>query len=121
MVAGTFESRLQSDGQGAALTIQSGSQTVVIEDVLVGEVWLASGQSNMVFSMNRVPSYAEIIATSAYPQIRMFNAPNVTAVEPQNNIEGKWSTCSPATVPGYSAVAFSSLGNYTKNLRCRSG
>ena len=96
----------KADGQGATLTIQSGSQTVVIEDVLVGEVWLASGQSNMVFSMNRVPSYAEIIATSAYPQIRMFNAPNVTALEPQDNIEGQWSTCSPATVPGYSAVAF---------------
>ena len=96
----------KADGKGATLTIQSGSQTVAIKDVMVGEVWLASGQSNMVFSMNRVPAYAEIIATSAHPEIRMFNAQSVTAVEPQNDIEGQWSICSPASVPGYSAVAF---------------
>ncbi|MBQ78676.1 MAG: sialate O-acetylesterase [Planctomycetaceae bacterium] len=96
----------EADGKGATLTIQSGSQTVAIKDVMVGEVWLASGQSNMVFSMNRVPAYAEIIATSAHPGIRMFNAQGVTAVEPQNDIEGQWSICNPESVPGYSAVAF---------------
>ena len=96
----------EADSTGATLTIQSGSDSVTIEDVLVGEVWFASGQSNMVFTMNRVSAYAEMIKTSNHPQIRMFNAVNVTAVEPQDNIEGQWSQCSPATVPGYSAVAF---------------
>lgn len=95
-----------ADASGASLSISSQSETLKIDDVLVGEVWFASGQSNMVFTMNRVPAYAEVIAESDHPNIRMFNAPTVTAVEPQTNIEGAWTACSPETVPGYSAVAF---------------
>ena len=95
-----------ADAQGASLSVSSGQQTITIRDVLVGEVWFASGQSNMVFTMNRVPAYADAIAESDFPQIRMFNAPTVTAVEPQNDIDGEWTLCSSKTVPGYSAVAF---------------
>ena len=97
-----------ADAQGAPLSITSlpGKQTITIQDVLVGEVWFASGQSNMVFTMNRVPAYADVIEKSDFPQIRMFNAPTVTAVETQDDIAGEWTLCSPDTVPGYSAVAF---------------
>lgn len=95
-----------ADATGAELKITSGDATVTITDVLVGEVWLASGQSNMVFSMNRVPAYAELLKTSDHPLIRTFNAPMVTAIEPQDNIEGEWTAAAPQTVPGYSAVAF---------------
>ena len=94
------------DGQGADLSISSGEDRVVVHDVLVGEVWFASGQSNMFFTMDRVPAYADLIAQSDHPQLRMFNAPLVTAVEPQDDIDGAWALCSPKTVPGYSAVAF---------------
>lgn len=96
----------KADATGAPLSIVSGTESVTIADVLVGEVWFASGQSNMVFTMNRSPAYAELIAKSDHPQIRMFNAPTVTAVEPQTDIEGEWTLSSPETVPGYSAVAF---------------
>ncbi|QDT05396.1 hypothetical protein K227x_37960 [Rubripirellula lacrimiformis] len=96
----------KADAAGADLTIQSGSHRITIHDVLVGEVWFASGQSNMVFTMNRVPAYADVIAKSDYPQIRMFNAPTVTAVTPQEDIDGQWTLCSPKSMPGYSAVAF---------------
>ena len=95
-----------ADAGGAHLSITSGEQSIVIKDVLVGEVWFASGQSNMVFTMNRVPTYADIIAETDLPQIRMFNAPTVTAVEPQHDIDGQWTLCNSETVPGYSAVAF---------------
>lgn len=95
-----------ADGEGATLTVNSDGESVTINDVLVGEVWLASGQSNMVFTMNRVPAYTELIAQSKHPLIRMFNAPTVTAAEPQGDIDGQWTLCSPETVPGYSAVAF---------------
>jgi sialate O-acetylesterase len=95
-----------ADASGETLTVRSGSESVKINDVVVGEVWFASGQSNMVFSMNRVPDYADVIANSDYPTIRMFNAPTVTAVQPQHNIDGEWTLCSPETTPGYSAVAF---------------
>lgn len=95
-----------ADAEGSELKITTGAESVVLKDVLVGEVWIASGQSNMYFTMNRVPAYAELMAKANYPGLRMFNAPLVTAAEPQGDIEGEWSLCSPETVPGYSAVAF---------------
>jgi len=95
-----------ADAKGAELKVTSGNQSKSIVDVLVGEVWLASGQSNMYFTMNRVPAYEELMSKANYPALRMFNAPLVTAEEPQDDIEGEWSLCSPETVPGYSAVAF---------------
>ena len=95
-----------ADSTGADLTVTSGDESIAIQDVLVGEVWFASGQSNMVFPMSRVSAYKDIIAESDYPQIRMFNAPTVTAVEPQEDIAGEWTLCSPESVPKYSATAF---------------
>ena len=95
-----------ADAQGADLLITSGTDKLTLHDVLVGEVWFASGQSNMYFTMDRVPAYADLIAKTDLPGLRMFNAPLVTAVEPQDDIEGEWTLASPKTVPGYSAVAF---------------
>ena len=95
-----------ADAQGAELTVTSHGENVKVSDVLVGEVWLASGQSNMYFTMDRVPAYEALMAKANYPGLRMFNAPLVTAEKPQADIEGQWSLCSPETVPSYSAVAF---------------
>ena len=95
-----------ADATGAVLTVKAGADTATISDVLVGEVWLASGQSNMYFTMNRVPAYEELMSKANHPGLRMFGAPLVTAVEPQDDIEGEWIACSPTTVPDYSAVAF---------------
>jgi sialate O-acetylesterase len=95
-----------ADAKGAVLTVKAGADNVMISDVLVGEVWLASGQSNMYFTMNRAPAYEELMAKADHPGLRMFDAPLVTAVEPQDDITGTWTRCSPQTVPGYSAVAF---------------
>lgn len=95
-----------ADATGAVLTISAGTDKIEIQDVLVGEVWFASGQSNMYFTMDRVPEYVELIKESNHPALRMFNAPLVTAVENQDDIDGAWTTSTPETVPGYSAVAF---------------
>lgn len=95
-----------ADATGAELSVISGTEKRVLKDVLVGEVWLASGQSNMYFTMNRVPAYEAVIAKANYPGLRMFNAPLVTAEHPQSDIAGEWTLSSPETVPGYSAVAF---------------
>lgn len=96
----------KADAEGAELTVSTGEEKVVIADVLVGEVWFASGQSNMYFTMDRVEEYEPLIAESNHPGLRMFNAPLVTAVEPQDDIEGEWTLATPETVPSYSAVAF---------------
>lgn len=95
-----------ADAKGAELSVTSGGKTVTIKDVLVGEVWFASGQSNMVFTMNRAPAYEEMIKQVNEPGLRMFLAPQVTAAEPQGDIAGEWTLATPQTVPGYSAVAF---------------
>ncbi|SMP59989.1 sialate O-acetylesterase [Neorhodopirellula lusitana] len=96
----------KADATGADLTIQSGDDSITLHDVLVGEVWFASGQSNMAFTMNRVPAYADLIAKADHPQIRMFNAQSAVSVEPKDDIRGEWTLCNPESVPSYSAVAF---------------
>ncbi len=96
----------KADAKGATLKITSAGKTIEIKNVLIGEVWFASGQSNMVFTMNRVPAYEELIGKSNHPLIRYFNAATVTAIEPQDDIAGAWTVCNPDTVPGYSATAF---------------
>jgi sialate O-acetylesterase len=95
-----------ADAKGAVLTISAGVDKIEIQDVLVGEVWFASGQSNMFYTMNRSPEYAGLIAESNHPALRMFNAPLVTAESNQEDIEGTWKAATPQTVADYSAVAF---------------
>ena len=95
-----------ADAAGAVLTISAGKDKIEIQDVLVGEVWFASGQSNMFYTMNRSPEYAGLIAEANHPALRMFNAPLVTAEENQDDIEGVWQASTPESVPGFSAVAF---------------
>lgn len=75
------------------LTI-TGKNTITVKDVLVGEVWLASGQSNMRFPLNRTTGGKETIAASANPQIRY------------RRDVGKWTECGPKTVGDYSGVAY---------------
>jgi len=96
----------KADSKGSDILITAGDDKHTIKDVLVGEVWFASGQSNMVVSMNRLPDYADIVAAANYPGIRMFNAPTVTAIEPQYDIAGQWEITTPKSCFGYSAVAF---------------
>lgn len=95
-----------ADASGAVLTVSAGKDKIEILDVLVGEVWFASGQSNMFYTMNRSPEYAGLIAESNHPALRTFNAPLVTAEENQEDIDGSWKAATPETVPDYSAVAF---------------
>jgi sialate O-acetylesterase len=107
--AGQWRAQIETgpaDANGTTLTISAGVEKIEIKDILVGEVWFASGQSNMFFTMNRVPEYAALIAESKHPGLRMFNAPLVTAVEPQDDIAGQWTATTPESVPGFSAVAF---------------
>lgn len=95
-----------ADAKGAELTVAGEGKTLTIKDVLVGEVWLASGQSNMVYTMNRSPDYEALIAKADYPALRFFLAPQVTAAEPQHDIDGEWAASTAKTVPNFSAVAF---------------
>lgn len=85
----------------------AGRNTIRLRDVLVGEVWLASGQSNMQFSVENAQNPKQEIAQASYPQIRTFNVALTAAVEPQADCRGEWVVCSPqAAGRSFSAVAY---------------
>ena len=91
----------------------AGKNTIVVKDVLVGEVWLGSGQSNMVFNVSKKghPPYGLMdeekeIAAANYPQLRMFTVKDKKAYAPQEDVAGEWKVCSPETVPDFSAVGY---------------
>lgn len=86
-----------------------GSSTIVLENILIGDVWLASGQSNMDLTMERVsPIYQAEIEKADFSQIRYFHVPNKYHFnEPLLDLEsGHWSTTTPENVLKYSAVAY---------------
>ena len=87
------------------LTI-AGSTTVTIGDVLVGEVWFASGQSNMAMTVSRSLRADQEQAAAEHPQIRMFTTSRIVGVEPSDRCSGTWQVCSPETVGGFSATAY---------------
>ena len=86
----------------------SGPQTVVFTNVLAGDVWLCSGQSNMEMGMGGVSNAQEEIATANFPQIRLFTVPRVIATEPQALVStnSRWVVCGSNTVRNFSAVGF---------------
>jgi len=88
------------------LTI-AGKNTIALKDVLVGEVWVCSGQSNMQWSVNQGGGdLKKVVAESTNPKIRLFYVPRVTSDTPQDSVNAKWTLCEPTTVPGFSAVAY---------------
>jgi len=90
----------------------SGHNTIKLDNILVGDVWVASGQSNMempVKGWGKVLNYEQEIAAANYPQIRFFQAKHVTSTAPKDDIaawEGNWQVCSPQSVPEFSSVGY---------------
>ena len=111
---GKWSVNIKTINAGGPYTIVfAASNTIEIKNVLMGEVWLASGQSNMEFFMTKmtggytgVLNYQEEIKAADYPLIRMIDVPNKVADEPQHDFMGKWKICSPQTADTFSAVAY---------------
>ncbi|NNE90902.1 MAG: sialate O-acetylesterase [Verrucomicrobiales bacterium] len=97
---------LKTNADGLGMKITAGSETISLKDILVGEVWVCSGQSNMQWSVAQ--SYdADLTALSAnHPNIRLISVPQVGTQEIQNDFEGQWDKATPETVPQFSAVGF---------------
>lgn len=107
---GTWEIKLPSLEAGGPyqMTI-SGSEVITLEDILIGDVWICSGQSNMELTMQRAsPIYAKEIATAENPLIRQFNvSTRYDFKKPQSDFEkGEWVKATPETVLSFSAVAY---------------
>jgi sialate O-acetylesterase len=97
---------LRGDAQPAEMTITSGVQTVTIRDVVVGEVWLCSGQSNMEWAVKNVDNAEPEIAAAGWPLIRHIKAPRQPNMRPQEDVEAQWAACSPETVGSFTAVGY---------------
>jgi len=92
-------------GGPAEMTI-SGNNAVTLQNVLVGEVWISSGQSNMAWTVTNSDGADETIAQSANAKIRLFTVPRAGADEPLAEIEAAWAECGPETVGSFSAVGY---------------
>ena len=71
---------------------------------MVGEVWVCSEQSNMQWTVRRPNKANTEIASEKWPNIRLFTVKRTIAGEPQSDVEGSWSECSPESIPGFSTV-----------------
>ncbi len=97
---------VQEYGGPYTLTVQ-GNNTLVFENVLIGEVWICSGQSNMQWRVDQSRNAEEEIKAAKLPQIRLFDVPRVVGQFPKNDMEsGEWVECTSETVAGFSAVGF---------------
>ena len=105
---GNWEVRLEpltEYGGPHTLTVK-GTNEIVFEDVLVGEVWICSGQSNMQWAVSQANDPDLEKAAADFPEIRLISVPQVGTQEPQWNFKGGWSVCSPNTVGDFSAVGY---------------
>lgn len=105
---GMWRVELPAMNAGGPYTVTiEGAETITVHDVLVGEVWLASGQSNMEFSLRRVDHADAEVAAAQFPEIRLFSVPYRWALTPQDDLDGgAWEPVTPQSVPNFSAVAY---------------
>jgi len=88
------------------LTVSSSNKSIALNNLLIGETWICSGQSNMQFGMKETIDSAVEIPAANYPNIRLFNGGLNFSNEPIDSIKGSWKECTPATVKNFSAVAY---------------
>jgi len=100
--------RMHAASQPAVLTVSgdAGEKPLEITDVLVGDVWLCGGQSNMEFGLGGAENGAREIAAADFPRIRFFTAAHVLADTPTAEVKGAWAVCSPKTAGSAYAVAY---------------
>ena len=91
--------------------VSNKGEGLTIKDLLIGEVWVCSGQSNMEMGMTAIDKAQEEIAAANYPNIRLFLIPKKAAETPQTDVEASWKVCTPDAVKeggwgGFSAAAY---------------
>ena len=104
---GKWQVTLESLPVGGPHTLSiTGKNKLAVEDVLVGEVWICSGQSNMQWAVSQANDPDLETRTAKYPKIRLISVPQVGTQEPQDNFNGKWELCTPETIAQFSAVGY---------------
>ena len=104
-------------GEPLTLTVAGEGNSVVVSNLLVGEVWLCSGQSNMGFQLSRAANAAEAIAAAGDPQLRLFTVPHSAVDTPATDTAGAWMESTPESAAKFSAVAWFFGRELRKTLR----
>ena len=90
--------KLKANASPSLLTVK-GNNEIKLDNVLVGEVWICSGQSNMEWHVRQCANPQKEIANANYPKIRLFDVPGHTVHPlPQREGKGEWKVCSPSTI-----------------------
>jgi sialate O-acetylesterase len=97
---------MEASVDGGDLVVKSGDRTLTARDVVVGEVWLCSGQSNMEWRVDQANNAEQEIAAADFPLIRQFRVPKTYEETPQSEVKAQWAPASPKTVSNFSAVAY---------------
>lgn len=102
------------------LEVKGKSNSIVLQNILMGDVWVCSGQSNMEMPIYgdwaSVSNYEEEIRNAHHPLIRSFKVEKKMQTKPQNDSKGIWTVCSPQTVSDYSATAYFFARKLNKEL-----
>ena len=117
--AGKWEVKLAAMPASADPTelVVTGKNIVTVRDVLVGEVWFCSGQSNMAFHVSKTANGEEAARKADFPLIRAYAVPRLVSEVPLDTSAGEWRVASPETVPTMSAVAFFFARDLQKRLQ----
>ena len=84
----------------------SGKNSLKLQDILVGDVWICSGQSNMEWPMSQVNNAEQEIAAANFPRIRLFSVKHEVADTPQEDLTGEWTVTTPENIKDFSAVGY---------------
>lgn len=98
-------SPMKASARPRELTIQ-GNSTIRLKGVLVGEVWLCAGQSNMQLILSSTTKGDSVIASANYPMLRLYNTSRAVAFHHQKGPLGRWQSCTPGSVKEFSAAAY---------------
>jgi sialate O-acetylesterase len=102
----TVDLRTPKAGGPYTITV-IGDSTITIQNVLIGDNWICTGQSNMEFSADwHKKYYKNEVANANHPEIRFFHIWNISAPYPQQEVRGKWEVCSPETMHTFSAAGY---------------
>jgi sialate O-acetylesterase len=105
---GTWKTTLMTPSAGGPFTVHlKGYNEITLKNVLIGEVWLCSGQSNMEWSaQSGINNGEEEIKNANYADIRLFTVYHSTSLYPQERLTGQWSPCTPETMRSFSAIGY---------------
>ena len=104
---GKWKTSLKTPKAGGPYTITvKGSNTISLKNVLIGEVWVCSGQSNMEFRLPHATDGEQEVEEANYPQIRFFNVSGAAVAHPADDVKGQWVACEPKTAGNFFAVPY---------------